>query len=112
MITVNRAGLQLLIDRDKLSGTAKEEAIAALRMRSNCSPHSRAMSLLWVISRRARLWQSRPRFTPESCRGCPLLLHNRCFAPEWNSELFRCLKTTIDTKNARGPREEIFHKVV
>jgi hypothetical protein len=28
------------------------------------------------------------------------------------SELFRCLKTTIDTKNVRGPREEIFREVV
>jgi adenylate cyclase len=31
VIAVNRTGLQLLIDRDKLSGTAKEEAIAALK---------------------------------------------------------------------------------
>ena len=29
-----------------------------------------------------------------------------------NSELFGCLKTTIDTKNERGPREEIFRKLV
>ena len=31
MIAVNRAGLQLLIDPDKLSATAKKETIAALK---------------------------------------------------------------------------------